>query len=228
MPRGETPQYTGATPVKAETEQYTYAFSGWTPAIVPVAGNAEYRATYAATEKPGTYTTVSGSGGTWTKESGEVVVFSFKRSFNDDETFGRFTDLQADGESVSPTDASGNANYTVERGSAVVTLNPTYLETLSLGTHEFKAVFDDAVSEGATLAIAAAPEPDDGDKADDKTDDKTDGKADNSNSNAKTKATTKGSTSAKTGDAIPIVALCALAMAGALTALVTRRRLRAE
>ena len=43
---GETPVYTGETPVKAPTEAYLYTFSGWTPQLSPAVGNAVYTATY--------------------------------------------------------------------------------------------------------------------------------------------------------------------------------------
>ena len=43
---GQTPSYTGATPTKAETNQYRYEFSGWTPAITAATKDAEYTATF--------------------------------------------------------------------------------------------------------------------------------------------------------------------------------------
>ena len=43
---GKTPTYTGETPTKTATAQYSYDFNGWTPAITEVTGDTVYTATF--------------------------------------------------------------------------------------------------------------------------------------------------------------------------------------
>ena len=48
---GTLPEYTGATPIRPDDEQYTYVFDGWTPAIVVATADATYTATYQSEPK---------------------------------------------------------------------------------------------------------------------------------------------------------------------------------
>ena len=53
---GETPTYKGDTPTKTSTSAYTYTFSGWSPEIAKVTGNATYEAQFSQEDRYYTYT----------------------------------------------------------------------------------------------------------------------------------------------------------------------------
>jgi flagellar hook assembly protein FlgD len=60
---GATPAYTGATPTKIATAQYTYTFNNtWSPAIESVTGDAEYTAQFGNTVNKYTITWKDGNG----------------------------------------------------------------------------------------------------------------------------------------------------------------------
>ena len=62
---GQTPAYTGATPTKTATAQYTYTFNNtWSPAIVAVTEDATYTAQFGSTVNEYTITWVDGNGET--------------------------------------------------------------------------------------------------------------------------------------------------------------------
>jgi|GEM_PF-5487639 len=62
---GSTPSFGGATPTKAATDEFTYTFAGWDPAITTVTGATTYTATF--TEKKNSYTI------TWKNDEGSTI-----------------------------------------------------------------------------------------------------------------------------------------------------------
>ena len=48
---GIMPAYNSTNPTREEDVDYTYTFTGWTPALAPVTGNTTYTATYKATQR---------------------------------------------------------------------------------------------------------------------------------------------------------------------------------
>ena len=47
---GEIPTYSGETPTKAATAEFTYTFTGWDKTVVAVTGDATYKATFSVTK----------------------------------------------------------------------------------------------------------------------------------------------------------------------------------
>ena len=77
---GETPEYTGDTPTKKATAQYSYTFNGWSPGIVPVTEAAEYKAVFYETINTYTVSLDAGDGSgtvkSITKSYGDTIVLS--------------------------------------------------------------------------------------------------------------------------------------------------------
>ena len=69
--KGEKPEYTGATPSKAETSRYTYEFSGWTPEISEATEDVTYTAQFTAIGKNGLC--VEGDDTYWIKDGVNVT-----------------------------------------------------------------------------------------------------------------------------------------------------------
>ncbi len=59
---GIMPKYNGTNPTREENVDYTYTFTGWSPAFVPVTEDAVYTATYEATRRKYTITFLNENG----------------------------------------------------------------------------------------------------------------------------------------------------------------------
>lgn len=64
VPRGQTPEYTGAAISREAAVDKTYTFNSWSPALVEVTEDAIYTATYNETPREYTITWVDGNGAT--------------------------------------------------------------------------------------------------------------------------------------------------------------------
>ncbi len=62
VPEGAIPEYNSTTPARPATAQYAYTFSGWTPAVAPVTGDAVYTAVFTETTRAYTITFVNYDG----------------------------------------------------------------------------------------------------------------------------------------------------------------------
>ena len=72
---GSTPSYSGSTPTKTATAQYTYTFNNsWTPTIVAASANATYTAQFNSTPRSYTVTLNTNSG---TINAGNVTSYTY-------------------------------------------------------------------------------------------------------------------------------------------------------
>jgi len=142
---GATPSYTGTTPTKAETAQYTYAFSGWSPAISAVTGDVTYTAQFKSTVKQYTITFVDENG---------TVLKSSKFNYGTTPTYTGTTPTKPStvqytytfsGWSPTVTSVTGDATYTAQ-----------YTTSLTQYTVQFKN-YDGTVLQSSTWGYGTTP-----------------------------------------------------------------------
>ena len=142
---------------------------------------------------------IEGANGKWQKGSEDVLSFTSNAAFAD------FLKVQVDGKNVDPS------NYTVEEGSTIVTLKPSYLETLPAGKHTLAIVSDTGTAETEFTVVAAEKQP-----------------ADDESANDKAASDGDKESLAKTGDGsmLPITVLSILAVVSIATGVFALRRSR--
>jgi len=123
---GKKPVYTGDTPTKAETAQYTYTFSGWTPEITEVTGDVTYTAVFSETVRKYTIT--------WKNADGTVLKTE-EAAYGDTPVYeGEVPTKEADaqytytfkGWTPAVAAVTGPATYTAEFDSTVNTYTVTW------------------------------------------------------------------------------------------------------
>ena len=128
--------------------------------------NANYKVTvtngdFTITAKPaekGEYKVVSGAGSSWEQASSEALTFTFKRSSKDETTLDHFTGVLVDGNIV-PAENYGIKNWEAKKGSLILSLQPAYLKTLSVGKHTLTAQFDDGDPVAVEFTVKAKSNP---------------------------------------------------------------------
>lgn len=98
---------------------------------------------------------ISGANAAWHKGSEDRLSFASNAAFAD------FLKVQVDGKDVD------SSNYAVKEGSTIVTLNASYLETLSVGKHTLAIVSDTGTAETEFTVLAAEEEAADNKTAND-------------------------------------------------------------
>ncbi len=143
---GATPSYTGTTPTKPATAEYTYTFAGWTPEVEAVTGDATYTATYTATKNSYTITWKQDDGTTideTTVEYGEVPTHEDPTKDATAEYTYTFAGWTPEVEAVTG-DATYTATYTATKNSYTITwlqddgttIDETTVEYGEVPTHE--------------------------------------------------------------------------------------------
>ena len=143
---GETPAYTGETPTKTATSQYTYTFIGWDKEIVAVTGEATYTATYSSSLN--TYTV------SWIDEDGTVLETDENVSYGTMPTYDGDTPEKESTSEFNYTFAGWTPNV------SEVTGDISYRATYSNGTNSYTVTWlngDGNVIKQETVAYGIKP-----------------------------------------------------------------------
>lgn len=157
--------------------------------------------TYRVEEAP-VYDFVIGKNAQWTLGGDKPLAFTLQRSYNDEDTFSNFRGIEVDGVTVE------GIHYDATQGSVNIRLKAAFLNTLSVGEHTLKVLFNDGET-ATTVTVLAVDE------------ERTVVPQDNvlpANTQAPKAATQKNSTSPVTGDTGNVWALALLISAGVATA----------
>lgn len=109
------------------------------------------------TLSPVVYVLVEGGSQKYIPGSGTPLRFVFKRETNDPVTFERFDGVSVDGKLLTE-----GTDFTKTAGSVIIELQPSFLDTLSLGGHSIKVSFTDADGVEAPFVVVNDSIPDTG------------------------------------------------------------------
>ena len=106
------------------------------------------------------YYLAQGADQSWEKGSSEGLTFTVKRTGDDAMTFSCFRDVKVDGSSVEYPLSK------IAEGSLILTLEPEYLESLSVGEHEVRFEFTENAAVETTFTVTEPSVPDEDPDAD--------------------------------------------------------------
>ena len=145
LPYGQVPEYAGSMPVKTATDEFSYEFAGWNPAVGEVTGNATYTATY--TSETNTYKV------TWNNYDGslleldESVPYGTMPSYDgmppEKDSSAQY-DYEFNGWTPNISSVEGNVTYTAQFTEHVRSYDIKFVDeeniVLYQGTFEFGTV----------------------------------------------------------------------------------------
>ena len=183
-----------------EGKKYIWRFTPVDPNYATITGELELYAPYRI---------LDGADSTWTQSTDGTI------SIHGNGDFEKFQSVKVDGVVV---DAK---NYTVAKGSTIITFKGDYLKTLSTGSHTFELVWTDG---SATTNFTIAAKPDNGDNNNDSNDDSDNDITVNGNVSSGNNTVPAVIGAPKTGDASGIwMTLFAVSLAG-LAAMLVRKK----
>ena len=101
----------------------------------------------------GTYNVINGEGGSYTKDSSGTLTFTFKRETGDETTYDHFRGAEMDGRTM-----ERDKHYTAAKGSLILTLKADFLDTLAVGSHTLRVLFEDGKAE-SHFTVSKAIDP---------------------------------------------------------------------
>ena len=188
-----------------EGKKYIWRFTPADPNYATITGELELYAPYRI---------LDGADSTWTQSTDGTIAIRGNGDFE------KFQSVKVDGAVV---DAK---NYTVAKGSTIITFKEDYLKTLSTGSHTFELVWTDG-SAATKFTIAAKPDNGDNNNSDNNNDSNDDSDNDitvNGNVSSGNNTVPAAIGAPKTGDASGIwMTLFAVSLAG-LAAMLVRKK----
>ena len=143
---GVTPEFKGETPTKAADAQYSYTFTGWNPAVVPVTGEATYTAVFVPN--------VNSYEVTWVDEDGTTVLYTETVAYGETPEYKGETPVKTADDQYTYT----FAGWTPEPSAVVGKITYTAAYTATVNKYTVKFVnFDGTELQSSEVAYGETP-----------------------------------------------------------------------